>query len=126
MGDVLLRSQGGDDILVAADVGAGRAIAFAGDTTYLWIRPPKGDQYHERFWRQLVLWLAHQEQAEGAVWVKPDLRRLPAGGLLDFSAGARGKGGLDLKDARFEAKVIGPGGGEVPVQTVRDRDEDRG
>jgi uncharacterized membrane protein len=125
IGDVLLRSAAGDDILVAANIDQGRAIAFAGDTTYLWVRPPKGDQYHERFWRQLVLWLAHQEEAEGNVWVKPDVRRLAAGGRLGFSAGVRGKGGLDLKEARFEAKVIGPGG-DVPVQTVRDKDEERG
>jgi uncharacterized membrane protein len=123
--DVLLRSEGGDDILVAGNFGAGRSIAFAGDTTYLWVRPPKGDQYHERFWRQHALWLAHQEEAEGSVWVKPDVRRLAAGGRLGFSAGVRGKGGLDLKEARFEAKVIGPGG-EVLVQTVRDKDEERG
>ncbi len=121
----LLRSPAGDDILVWGNYRAGRTIAFAGDTTYLWIRPPKGDQYHERFWRQLVLWQAHQEEAEGNVWVKPDVRRLAAGGRLGFSAGVRGKGGLDLKDASFQAKVIGPAG-EVPVQTVRDRDEDRG
>jgi uncharacterized membrane protein len=125
VGDVLLKSEGGDDILVAGNFGAGRAIAFAGDTTYLWVRPPKGDQYHERFWRQLVLWLAHQEEAEGNVWVKPDVRRLAAGGRLGFSAGVRGKGGLDLKEARFEAKVVGPAG-EVLVQTVRDKDEERG
>jgi len=73
-----------------------------------------------------VLWLAHQEKAEGNVWVKPDVRRLAAGGRLGFGAGVRGKGGLDLKDARFDAKVIGPDGSEVPVQTVRDKDEDRG
>src|SRR5439155_11459168 len=30
VGDVLLRSEGGDDILVAGNFGAGRAIAFAG------------------------------------------------------------------------------------------------
>jgi uncharacterized membrane protein len=125
VGDVLLRSEKGD-ILVAGNYGGGRTIAFAGDTTYLWIRPPKGDQYHERFWRQLVLWLAKQEEAEGNVWVKPDVRRLAGGGRLGFAAGVRGKGGLDLKEARFEAKVIGPDGGEMPVQTVRDKDEERG
>jgi uncharacterized membrane protein len=126
VGDVLLRSAAGDDILAASRSDAGRAIAFAGDTTYLWVRPPKGDEYHERFWRQLVLWLAHQEEAEGNVWVKPDVRRLAAGGRLGFSAGVRGKGGLDLKDATFEAKVIGPGGARVPVDLVRTKDEDRG
>lgn len=126
VGAALLRSEAGDDILVEGNYGAGRTLAFAGDTTYLWVRPPKGDQYHERFWRQLVLWLARQEETEGNVWVKPDVRRLAAGGRLGFGAGVRGKGGIDLKDARFDAKVIGPNGGEVPVQTVRDKDEDRG
>jgi len=129
VGRALLQAQVGNethDILVAGLYGAGRSMAFAGDTTYLWVRPPNGDRYHERFWRQLVLWLAHQEEAEGNVWVKPDIRRLAAGSRFGFSTGVRGKSGLDLKDARFEGKVIGPDGGEAAVQTVRNKDEDRG
>ncbi|HEX5269164.1 MAG TPA: glutamine amidotransferase, partial [Gemmataceae bacterium] len=121
--DVLLRSREGDDVLVAGEVGGGRSVAFAGDTTYLWVRPPKGDQYHQRFWRQLVLWLAHQEKTESKLWVKSDARRVKAGRRLGFSAGIRGKDGQDLKGATFDAKVVGP----APAQLgkTRDHDEER-
>jgi uncharacterized membrane protein len=122
IGDVLLRSADGEDILVAAEVAGGRSVAFAGDTTYLWVRPPKGDQYHQRFWRQLVLWLAHQEKAESKLWVKPDARRVKAGRRLGFSTGIRGKDGQDLKGATFTAKVIGP---PAQLWKTRDRDQER-
>jgi uncharacterized membrane protein len=120
--EVLLRSAAGDDILVAGEAG-GRTVAFAGDTTYLWVRPPKGDQYHERFWRQLVLWLAHQEKAESKLWVKADARRVKAGRRLGFSAGIRGKSGQELKGATFDAKVVGPA--PAQVWKTRDHDEER-
>jgi uncharacterized membrane protein len=120
---VLLRSAEGDDILVARDVGQGRSVAFAGDTTYLWVRPPKGDQYHQRFWRQLVLWLAHQEKTESKLWVKPDARRVKAGRRLGFSAGIRGKDGQDIKGAVFDAKVNGPAAAQL--WKTRDGDQER-
>jgi uncharacterized membrane protein len=120
--DVLLRSPTGDPLLVAGEVEGGRSVAFAGDTTYLWVRPPRGDQYHQRFWRQVVLWLAHQEKTDSKVWIKPDARRVAAGRRLAFSAGLRGKDGSDIKGATLTAKVVGP-----PVQTWKSRDghEDR-
>jgi uncharacterized membrane protein len=120
---VLLRSKEGKDILVAQEVGGGRSVAFAGDTTYLWVRPPNGDRYHQRFWRQLVLWLAHQEKTESKLWVKPDARRVKAGRRLGFGAGIRGKDGMDLKGATFSAKAVGPA--PAQVWQTRDRDEER-
>src|SRR5205823_4494433 len=98
----------------------------AGDTTYRWRRNPEGVAFHSRFWKQVVLWLAHQEEVSGNVWVKPDTRRLAAGGRLGFSLGIRGKGANDLKDSRFEVKVIGPNQVETQVLTARDKGEDRG
>ncbi len=121
-GAVLLRSAAGDDVLVAGEAG-GRSIAFAGDTTYLWVRPPDGDRYHQRFWRQLVLWLAHQEKAESKLWVKGDPRRVEAGRRIGFSAGIAGKDGRDLPGATFGAKVTGPA--EARVWQTRDRDQER-
>jgi hypothetical protein len=123
---ILARSAKGETVLAARPFGAGRVLAFAGDTTGRWVRSPATRQAHSRFWRQLVLWLARQEEAEGSAWVKLDARRLTAGGKLGFNVGLRGKGGIDLKDARFEVQVAGPGNITTPVQTVRERDEDRG
>src|SRR5262249_36733112 len=60
-------------------------------------------------WKQIALWLAKQEEASGNVWVKPDARRLPAGSKEGINMGLRGKGGVDLPDAIFTVKVVGPG-----------------
>jgi hypothetical protein len=81
---------------------------------------------HSRFWRQVVLWLAKQENAEGTVWIKPDTRRLPARGDLGFSVGVRSKGGVDLKDGVYTVEVVGPDGVKTPVPTARTSSEDRG
>jgi hypothetical protein len=116
----------GPPVLVGQTYGAGRTLAFGGDTTQGWKVNDAGIAAHTRFWKQLVLWLAKQEEQEGNVWVKPDTRRLPAGSKLGFSTGLRGKGGVDVKDARFEAKVIAPSGAETPVPVAHDKSEYRG
>jgi len=113
-------------LLVGQKYGEGRTLAFGGDTTWRWTATPEGGEAHARFWKQLVLWLAKQDEAEGAVWVRPDARRLAAGGKLGFSVGLRGKGGVDIKDARFEVKVIGPQQVETQVPTSRDQNDERG
>lgn len=108
-------------VLVGGRFGEGRTLAFAGDTTWRWelLGQPKsaeGVLAHQRFWKQVVLWLAKQDDVEGSVWVKPDTRRLATGAKLDFAMGIRGKGGIDLKDGEFKASIIGPHGtvGEIP------------
>ena len=98
--------------------------AFAGDTTYLWRTlglPEKqeGVEAHAAFWKQMMLWLAHQEQGSGAVRVMPDVRRLSAGSKLDFSVGAFGKNGKGLTDARFEVTVENPRKVRTTVATTR-------
>jgi uncharacterized membrane protein len=119
-------AQTGPPLLVMQNYGAGRVLAFGGDTTYRWLTDEQGEQAHARFWKQLVLWLAHQEDAAGSVWVKPDTRRLAAGSKLGFSVGVRGKGGVDLKDGRFDVQVVGPKDVKTPVPTAREKDGDRG
>jgi uncharacterized membrane protein len=120
----LLKSAADDNvnILVAAEVNGGRSLAFAGDTTRQWVRPPKGNTYFERFWRQMVLWLAHQEKTESKLWIKPDERRVKTGHRLGFSVGIRGKDGLDLKGASFTPKITGP---SDRVWKTRENGEDR-
>jgi hypothetical protein len=111
--------KGGPALLVSHEYRQGRTLAFAGDTTYQWrklglpSKDPKkaeGIGLHSRFWKQVVLWLAKQDEASGSVWAKPDTRRLGAGGKLAFSVGARDKGGAEYKDkdVRFEVVVTDP------------------
>jgi uncharacterized membrane protein len=113
-------------ILLSRVYGAGRVLAFAGDTTHRWVRSPETQAAHARFWRQMVVWLAQQEDAEGSVWVKPDARRLRVREDLGLSVGVRGKNGVDLKDGTFQVEIIGPGGAKHAVATARGTSDDRG
>ncbi len=116
----------GPPLLVGQQYGSGRTLAFGGDSTERWRQVPEGIPHHARFWKQLVLWLAKQEEAEGNVWVKPDARRLAAGNKLGFRVGLRGKAGVELPDGKFEAKVVTPKGEELPVPTARDAQGEQG
>ena len=75
-------------LLVAQNYGAGRVLAFAGDTTWHWWMHGF-EAAHKRFWRQIILWLARKDQTqEGNVWVRLDKRRFAPGERVDFTAGA--------------------------------------
>lgn len=86
---VLLQTPAGQPVLVAGEYGAGRVLAFAGESTYRW--PLHGfAREHQRFWRQSILWLVGRDElARDEVWVKLDQRRLFPGGRLGISAGVR-------------------------------------
>ena len=105
----------GEPMLVSTKRGNGRVLVFAGDTTWrAWRRTPETVAAYERFWKQTMLWLAKQENSEGAAWIKLDSRRLSAGvdQRLGFNVGLRGKGGVELKKAQFKATVGRGGEGE--------------
>lgn len=121
---VLATSGEGTPVLVSQAYGDGRTLGLAADTTWRWMRlgqptSTEGIDAHAHFWKQIVFWLAKRDAAEGTLWVTSDTRRLPAGGRLGFRTGLRGKGGLDLADGEFEARVTGPKG-ETPVAVARD------
>ena len=109
---VWARTPSREDLMVAADVGAGRIIAFGGET-WPWYRASEETQAaHLKFWRQAILWLAHQEdQSESRVELALDRRRVPIGGAVGFSAVARDEQERPIADARFEGTVRSPGGG---------------
>ncbi|OWK45038.1 Threonine dehydrogenase [Fimbriiglobus ruber] len=95
----------------------GRVLVLAAQDTFLWRRlglPETNDgiQIHARFWRQMVRWLAHQEDEEGAAFAKPELRRLPLGGKNTIRVGLRQSGGAAAHDPKFDVKVIAPGESE--------------
>ena len=60
--EVLLETPAEDPLLIAGTYGRGRTLAFAGNTTSRWWRYGYQDE-HRRFWRQLILWLTHREDA---------------------------------------------------------------
>ena len=102
-------------ILVGGEPG-GRVLVFGGDTTWkAWRGTPDAAAAFDRFWKHTFLWLAHQDQAGGDLWVKLDRRSVQAAspGRVYFSFGLHGKSGLDAKDASYTYKVLGPDGTPV-------------
>ena len=88
---VLAEADGkeGEPLLVTQEAGGGRVLAFAGDSTWRWCMHGF-DAAHKRFWRQIVLWLAHKEQVtQGNVWVRMDNTRYFPGNRVDFLAGTQ-------------------------------------
>lgn len=125
----IAQSAGGVPLYVRRFYGNGRTIALGVDMTYLWQqlgqmarpRTTEGLDAHTRFWRQMVLWLGRQEETEGSVWIKPDVRRVAAGSKLNFGVGVRGKSGLDLANGQYEVTVTAPAGalpGTIPVARI--------
>jgi hypothetical protein len=126
---VFATGGGGLDVMVAGGYGAGRAVAFGGDTTYkAWRRTTDAVRAYERFWKQLILWLAKQEEAEGDVQVIPDTRRVAAGSnqRVGFTVRVRGKGGAKVENPRYTVKVVGPNKEETDVPLAREGEDDRG
>ncbi|MEX1222927.1 MAG: glutamine amidotransferase, partial [Pirellulales bacterium] len=102
---ILAETPQGAPLLVAGDVG-GRTLAFAGDSTWRWVM--QGDEKaHQRFWRQVVLWLARKEEiAKGNVWVRLESRRFAPGASIHFTAGAQNDQREPILDGEFRAEVV--------------------
>jgi uncharacterized membrane protein len=93
-------------MLVSGKAGAGRTLVFAGDTTHHWIRDPESKKMHARFWKQVVAWLAQQDDPETIVKLVPDRRRTPIGEDLGFDVSLRNKRGDRVPDARFDFQAF--------------------
>lgn len=93
-----------------------RIAAFAGDTTYLWWTVGDKAELHQRFWRQLILWLAKKEaDTDQPVWVKVVPRTFAPGSTVGMTFGARSEDGLALDDAEFQVEVVAPDGQKTTV-----------
>ena len=76
--DVLARDPDGNALLVATDIGTGRLIAFAGDSTFFWFQFGHRE-VHQRFWQQMIFWLARKEDdTDQPVWVQVEPRTFNA------------------------------------------------
>ena len=109
----------GQPLLVAREYGEGRVLAFAADSTWRWVMQGAGEQ-HRRFWRQLVLWLAKQDDAEqDALWVRLAQRRISPGTPLEFDAGLTKPDGSAVADVTMDGTLVAPGGQRRPVRIAR-------
>lgn len=103
-----------DPLMVGWQIGDGangRVLAFGAYDTYLWTKlgQPKtkqGSDIHARFWKQCVLWLAHQEDEEGQAYVRPGQRQLKVGGEQTLRLGVKLPGGGDDPNAELSVKIV--------------------
>lgn len=119
---ILAEDQNSRPLLVVQGSGAGRVVAFAGDSTWHW--PMKGfDKIHKRFWRQAILWLSQKDiTEENRVWVKPKQLRVRPGGQLKFTTGARSPNGDPITDVQIDAELLLPDGATKKLRTQRTKD----
>lgn len=121
--EVLAESEEGKvPLLFAAESGRGRVLSFAGDTTHRWYHYDDADfrEVHQRFWRQVILWLARRElDTTQPVWVRVDPRNFSPGSSVPIEFGARDDDGNAITDVDFDVRVIGPEGNESSINALR-------
>ncbi len=116
---VLARTETELPLLVAHEYGQSRVMAMAVDTTYLWALDGQMDAT-ERFWRQVIHWLAKKEMAgEQAVWAYVSPRNFLPGVPATVTFGARAQDGTPLDDAEFTVSVRSPDGKSLSIPPQR-------
>ena len=117
--EVLAESDDGVPLLFAADTGRARVVAFAADDTYRWHLHGFED-VHQRFWQQLILWLAHKEHdADAPVWVRVEPKNFAPGARVPIVFGARDAEKQPIEDAEFKVEVLTPAGERKELTVVR-------
>ncbi|MBI3866000.1 MAG: hypothetical protein HY290_29335 [Planctomycetia bacterium] len=97
-------------LLVAQEFGRSRTMAFAADSTWQWYTEGHHEA-HQRFWQQVVLWLAHKDtQGDESVWAKLDTRRVRVGQPVNMTFGARDADKRPIEDAVYTVEVTDPDG----------------
>ena len=112
---VLAQSEDQVPLLVAQEVGKGRAMVFAGFTSHYWFQAGYPEA-HQRFWEQVILWLAHKEnQNDQSVWLSLEGRRFRPGQVVNMTMGARDPATGPLQDVDFSIAIQGPGGNRYSI-----------
>ena len=108
--EVLAETESGDPLLLATDTGAGRVVALGVDETWKWhIHGFQAE--HQRFWQQLILWLAHKEfESDQPVWVRVEPRSFPPFSPVPIEFGAQNEDGVAIADAEYSVEVLTPSG----------------
>jgi hypothetical protein len=100
-----------------------RVLAFTAQDTLTWQRlglPKNNDgiQLHSRFWRQLVLWLAKQDEEDATAFIRPEFPRIAIGAKQGFRMGLKGPNGQAVTEPVYEVSIVGPVGGEAKTLPV--------
>lgn len=110
LAQILAVSEDGQPLLIGQGTGAGRVLAFAGDTTWQWSMQGFEEE-HARFWRQIIFWLTRKETDDSqSVWIQASPRDLSPGMPTELSFGARDAQGQPLPNVQFQVEVTDPSG----------------
>lgn len=121
--EVLGASAENVPLLIATDIGRSRVAALATDETWKWHLHGRISE-HQRFYQQLLLWLAHKENdSDQALWVKIDPRNFSPGGKVPIQLGLRDDKKQPVENADFTVEVTGPDGKSVTVPTQKQKGE---
>ncbi len=116
---VLLESPDQQPLLIVGEYGSGRTAALAIDSTWRWWRYGKRD-VHQRFWRQLVLWLLSRENTSGdKIHIELDSRRFNTAATPEFRARVQSVGESD-RSIELIAEVVDESGAAMPVPASSD------
>ena len=112
-------------VLAVQPFGAGRCAAFTADTTWNWYLPLQGmgaDSPYQRFWGQLVRWLANVQtksrQAASAVVLRMDRAYLQAGQTISLLARVQDDKGRAADNAQVVCTIAAAGDNAVQPETV--------
>jgi hypothetical protein len=124
--EVLAESTDGVPLLFALETGRSRSLAFATHSTWRWwMRDFRKE--HQRFWRQMFLWLARKElDSDQPVWVRVSPRNFNQGMSVPIEFGARDEDGDPLSGVDFQTRVIDPEGNESSIAALSSRDRSFG
>ncbi len=96
----------GEPLMIASDIGAGRVIAFGGETWVLAPRSDQGQAAHRRFWRQVTFWLSHKEdEGNDKVKLTLDRRSISVGETLGFEVTARDAKNVPIPNLTYQAAI---------------------
>jgi uncharacterized membrane protein len=104
---LLKNPRGGRPVLAVQDYGGGRVAAFTSGGSWFWrMSLPASDEFHEKFWKQLVRWLVVGVKEQLTVDTDAEIyaRRDP----VTVRAVVLGKDLTPVNDARVRAVVSDP------------------
>ena len=120
--EVLAEATDGTPLLLAQEYGKARVLAFAADTTHLWLQHGFTEETL-RFWQQLVNWLARKElESEDAVWVRIEPRNYLPGSSVTIRFGANDASGVPVSDADYSVQVLAPNNEKHDLTPQREPD----
>lgn len=117
--NILARTAANQPLLLGWDTGANRVLALGVNDTWRWWMHGY-EREHQRFWEQVLLWLARMEnQSDQPVWARVSPRNVGPGDRVTIDVGAQDEAQQPIEDARFTVEVIGPDGRTTSVPTQR-------